>query len=48
MRGMRGGFKNIATNVTGQETKKKSSWLTTLIMVLLVAAAGALLYNRFG
>ena len=48
--GMRSGFKNVANTVTGQqpETKsKKSSILGTVVTVLLVAAAAALLWKRF-
>jgi hypothetical protein len=48
--GMRSGFKNVANKVTGQEPankSKKSSILGTVVTILLVAAAAALLWKRF-
>ena len=49
MRGMRGGFKNIASNVTGEATSdtKKKSWMGTAVTVLLLAAIAAFAYYRF-
>jgi hypothetical protein len=52
MMGMRSGFKNVAHSVTGvgeeAATKKKTGVVGTAITVLLVLAAAALLYQRFG
>lgn len=48
--GMRSGFKNVAHSVTGvgeAEEAKKSSFLGTLVTILLVVAAAALLWKRF-
>lgn len=48
--GMRSGFKNVAHSVTGvgeEQPAKKSSVLGTLVTILLVAAAAALLFKRF-
>ncbi len=50
MRGMRGGFKNIASDVTGNltnDTSKKKSWMGTAVTVLLLAAVAAFAYYRF-
>ncbi len=47
---MRSGFKNVAHSVTGvgeAEEAKKSSFLGTLVTILLVVAAAALLWKRF-
>lgn len=50
MMGMRSGFKNVANSVTGAEPEgtKKSTWIGTVITILLVVAAAALLFQRFG
>jgi len=48
--GMRSGFKGVANTVTGQQPaskSKKSSILGTVVTVLLVLAAAALLWKRF-
>jgi hypothetical protein len=48
MMGMRSGFKNVASSVTGAEPEgKKSSWVGTAITILLLVAAAALLFQRF-
>jgi len=48
--GMRSGFKKAATAVAGSEPaekqKKKASWVSTAITVILVLAAIALLFYR--
>jgi hypothetical protein len=49
--GMRSGFKSVARSVgIGQEPqpKRKRSFLSTAFTVLLVVAAGVVLYYRFG
>ncbi len=51
--GMRSGFKNVATSVTGVGEDKPaksrtSQMVSTAITVILVLAAAALLYRRFG
>ena len=50
MMGMRSGFKNVANSVTGAEPEgsKKSTWIGTVITILLVVAAAALLFQKFG
>ncbi len=47
MLGMRSGFKNVANTVTGKAEAKKRSRVGTLLTVLLVVAAIAVLYRRF-
>jgi hypothetical protein len=48
--GMRSGFKSVANSVVGADDKpgKKNTLLGTLVTVLLVIAAAAVLYRRFG
>lgn len=47
MLGMRSGFKNIASSVTGQETTGKSRWIGNVITVLLILAAIGLILSRW-
>lgn len=50
MIGMRSGFKKVAKNVAGSgeaKKSKKASIGSTLVTIVLLVAAAALLYRRF-